>query len=154
MMFLLSFFALNIQAQDSGEDIKKKILEAYDFFNTRDVTKDKAMKFIDENYTDHTPDPGQPAGIDGLVKSFENLKKGFPDYKITVNDLFFSKEDNKAAVIITLTGTNTGQMMGMPPTGKTISVGGIDYLVFKDGKCIERWGYFDMMAMMSQLGLK
>lgn len=156
IIFILLLFAIlttGARSQDTPEDIKKKILEAYDFFNTRDVTKDKAMKYIDENYTDHTPDPGQAPGIEGFVQSFANLKKGYPDYKITVNDIFFSKEDNKAAVLITLTGTNTGEMMGMPPTGKSINVGGIDYLVFKNGKCIDRWGYFDMMAMMSQLGI-
>lgn len=150
---LLFLIAVNIQAQSSGEDIKKKILEAYDFFNTRDVTKDKAMKFIDENYTDHTPDPGQMAGIEGLVQSFANLKKGFPDYKITIKEIVVNTAESKAGVHINITGTNTGEMMGMPPTGKKVDFDGLDLLVFKNGKCSERWGYFDTMKMMQQLGL-
>jgi predicted ester cyclase len=49
-------------------------------------------------------------------------------------------------------GTNTGEMMGMPPTGKTIDVLTIGMLRFKDGQAIERWGVHDTMVMMQQLG--
>jgi steroid delta-isomerase-like uncharacterized protein len=159
LKFILPFivmlaFCVNIKAQETSEEIKKKIMEAYDFFNSRDVIKEKSMKFIDESYVDHTPDPGQIPGIDGFVQSFANLKKAFPDYKITVNDMFFSKEDNKAAILITITGTNTGEMMGMPATGKKVEFTGMDYLVFKNEKCTDRWGYFDMMSLMNQLGMK
>lgn len=151
---LITAFCINVKAQETPEDIKMKIMKAYDFFNTRDVTKEKAMEFIDAEYIDHTPDPGQMAGIEGFVQSFANLKKGFPDYKITVNDMFYSKDDNKAAILITITGTNTGEMMGMPPTGKKVEFTGMDYLVFKNGKCTDRWGYFDTMSLMGQLGIK
>lgn len=50
-------------------------------------------------------------------------------------------------------GTNTGEFMGMPPTGKTIDVLSFGMLRFKDGQAIERWGFADSMAMMQQLGL-
>ena len=150
VIVLFSTASFNAQSDD---DMKKMIMKAYDLFNTHDVTKEKASEFIDENYIDHTPDPGQLPGIDGFVQSFANFKKAFPDYKITVNDMVVNKEDEKIAVLITISGTNTGEMMGMPATGKKVEFGGMDYLVLKKGKCTDRWGYFDTMTMMQQLGM-
>lgn len=153
LILIFAALAGTANAQNSGDDPKQMIMEAYDFFNTRDVTKEKALKYIDENYVDHSPDPGQKPGIDGLVQSFENLKKAFPDYKITVKDIVVNTNEEKAGVLITIAGTNTGEMMGMPPTGKKVEFEGIDLLVFKNGKCTDRWGYFDVMKMMQQLGM-
>lgn len=153
IILCLTIFSGNTLAQNNSADIKAALQKAYELFNSHDVTREKASMFVDDNYIDHTPDPGQPAGIEGLVYSFANFKKGFPDYKITANIITVAEDGNSATVLITITGTNTGEMMGMPPTGKPVSFTGIDYLIFKDKKCTERWGYFDQMGMMQQLGL-
>ena len=42
--------------------------------------------------------------------------------------------------------------MGMPPTGKSISVGVIDIFRIAGGKIVEHWGQMDSMGMMQQLG--
>ena len=51
-----------------------------------------------------------------------------------------------------MVGSNTGEMVGMPPTGRTIDVPGIGMLRFKDGRAIERCGVHDTMAMVSSSG--
>jgi predicted ester cyclase len=44
--------------------------------------------------------------------------------------------------------------MGMPATGKSVDVDGIDILRFGDnGLAHEHWGVFDALGMMQQLGL-
>lgn len=50
-------------------------------------------------------------------------------------------------------GTNSGPMMGIPPTGKTCRVPFIAMGKVVDGKFVERWLNFDEMSMMRQLGL-
>ena len=55
--------------------------------------------------------------------------------------------------LVTMTGTNSGPMGQMPATNKQINVGGIDVLVIHDQKASERWGFFDTMKMMEQLGM-
>ena len=52
----------------------------------------------------------------------------------------------------TFRGTQTGEFMGMPPTGKSISVGVIDIFRIAGGKIVEHWGQMDSMGMMQQLG--
>jgi predicted ester cyclase len=71
------------------------------------------------------------------------------DLKFTINDIVC--KENKAAVLFTFTGTNTGEMMGMKPTGKSVNVMGIDYLYFeRQGN--RALGYMDMETMIKQLG--
>ena len=42
-----------------------------------------------------------------------------------------------------VTGTNTGELWGLPPTGKTIDYETIGILRFRDGQAVERWGLSD-----------
>jgi predicted ester cyclase len=50
-------------------------------------------------------------------------------------------------------GTNTGELLGMPPTGKEITIRGITYGRIVDGKAREAWIIWDTLAMMQQLGV-
>ena len=61
---------------------------------------------------------------------------------------------DKVVARATVTGTNHGPFMGMPPTGKAIRVQLIDIIRFDDdGLAREHWGVFDAMKMMQQLGV-
>ncbi len=51
-----------------------------------------------------------------------------------------------------MNGTNTGEFMGLPPTGKEVTIDGIEMFRLADGKLVERWAEFDMMSLMQQLG--
>ena len=41
--------------------------------------------------------------------------------------------------------------MGIPPTGKQISVGGIAIDRFENGQSVEHWEVFDQMGLLQQL---
>jgi predicted ester cyclase len=56
-------------------------------------------------------------------------------------------------VRFTLRGTHGGELMGVPSTGKPISVGGIDINRIAGGKIAERWAVLDRMGLMQQLGV-
>jgi predicted ester cyclase len=51
-----------------------------------------------------------------------------------------------------VSGVNNGPFMGMPPTGKEISMDGITILAFRDGKCVERWSQADFLSLLQQVG--
>ena len=61
--------------------------------------------------------------------------------------------DDKVAIRSTFRGTHDGDFMGIPATGKTVEVGGIDIVRVRDGKFVEHWGLFDAMGLMQQLGV-
>jgi predicted ester cyclase len=54
---------------------------------------------------------------------------------------------------LTFRGTHAGDLMGIAPTGKSVTVSEIIIDRFADGKIIESWRLFDQMAMMQQLGV-
>jgi len=49
-------------------------------------------------------------------------------------------------------GTHKGEYMGMQGSGKLVEIGGIDILRMVNDKAVERWGYFDDVKLMQQLG--
>jgi predicted ester cyclase len=79
------------------------------------------------------------------------LRSAFPDFNATINDLI--AEGDKVVIHTTWNGIQQGEFMGIPPTGKRISVGVFDILRIAGGKIVEHWGLMDRMAMMQQLGV-
>ena len=60
---------------------------------------------------------------------------------------------DKVVSRVTYRGTHTGDLMGIPATGKPVTVSAIIIDKFSDGKIVESWRLFDQMAMMQQLGV-
>src|SRR6266581_2914519 len=60
---------------------------------------------------------------------------------------------DRVAIRSTFTGTHEGEFLGVPPTGKSVSVDGIDIVRVVDGRATDHWGIFDAMGMMQQLGV-
>jgi predicted ester cyclase len=52
-----------------------------------------------------------------------------------------------------VTGTHTGDLMGLPPTGQRISVEAIDLGRIANGQAQERWGGLNMYSLLTQLGV-
>jgi predicted ester cyclase len=57
------------------------------------------------------------------------------------------------AVRWTATGTHTGEMFGMPATGKRATVTGMDLFRVQEGKLAGFWLSWDQLGMMQQLGV-
>jgi predicted ester cyclase len=76
---------------------------------------------------------------------------GFPDYQTIIDDLI--AEDDKVVARITMSGTNTGSFMGIPPTGKHVSFTGIYIATIANAKIVEHWGEEDGVSLLQQLGV-
>jgi predicted ester cyclase len=113
------------------------------------------MKFAedhtDANFVEHNPAPGQPQGLEGFKKWLTEWRAAFPDGKITIDDII--AQGDKVVIRNTFTGTHKGPFMGMQPTNKSVKVEGIDIVRIVNGKQTDHWGQFDVMGMMTQLGM-
>jgi predicted ester cyclase len=87
--------------------------------------------------------------LEGLKQVARDLFRAFPDYHVTINDMVV--EGNKVAVYWTGRGTHQGEWQGIAPTGRQISVDGVDIEYLSDGKIVNEEGIIDMMSMMQQL---
>ena len=79
------------------------------------------------------------------------LRTAFPDLHFAIEDLI--AEGDTVAGRLTMNGTHTGPLMGMPPTRRAIRQAHMHFVRFRDGKAIEHWGLRDDVGMMRQIGL-
>jgi len=100
---------------------------------------------------DHDPADGQVQGPEGYRMFFSGLRTAFPDLSVALETAV--ADDDSIAFAYTMTGTQTGPLMGIAPTGKKIKIRGLQISKFKDGKMVERWGSSDELTMLKQLGV-
>jgi predicted ester cyclase len=62
-------------------------------------------------------------------------------------------EGDKVATRKTFHGTHEGEFIGIPPSGKTVTMGLIDVVRISEGQVVEHWSIGDNLGMMQQLGI-
>jgi len=108
-----------------------------------------ADEFMDASYVNHFLPPG-PTGPDAERQIMGMFFSAFPDLQGTLEDIL--GEGDKVVTRVTWRGSNTGSLMGMPPTGKPVAFQGINIFRLANGKIAENWPQVDMMGLMQQLG--
>ncbi|APR78791.1 Hypothetical protein A7982_04138 [Minicystis rosea] len=104
------------------------------------------------DYVPHDPsNPARRGGHEGARAFIEMLHAGLSEIGYAV-DLLIAEGD-LVSYRFTLSGVHTGPFMGVPPTGKRISVGGVDIFRLTAGKIVESWVYADALGMLIQLGV-
>jgi|SRR5215213_4832199 len=89
-------------------------------------------------------------GIEAYKTLFRAFVSAYPKIKITVEDTI--SEGDKIAARCRVTGTHTGEGLGLTPTNQPLEFTGIAMVRLEDGKIAEAWNEFDFMKMYSQLG--
>lgn len=102
------------------------------------------------NHDPSAPPSGWPRGPEGARAIATTYRTAFPDVQFTIADQI--AEEDKVVTRWTGRGTNTGPLMGMPPTGRAMTITGISIERFVDGKIAEVWVNFDLLGMLQQLG--
>jgi predicted ester cyclase len=105
--------------------------------------------FFGEGFVSHNMPPGFPQGREGVKLFFSTFRDGFPDVTVEIDELV--ADGDRVAVATTFTGTHTGSLMGMEPTGRRVSVTGIDIVRVSDGRIVEHRGLTDIAGLMRQL---
>jgi steroid delta-isomerase-like uncharacterized protein len=109
-------------------------------------------ELVDASYVRHdvaAPDPIR--GPDGLKQQAKGYRDAFPDLTITIEDQI--AEGDNVATRWTATGTHRGDLIGISPTGKQMTGGGIVIDRFAGGKIVESWDNWDALGLMQQLGV-
>jgi steroid delta-isomerase-like uncharacterized protein len=122
---------------------------SYDQINAGDI--DGFGEFLADDFVEHEQTPGLAPTKEGVLQFFKMYRSAFPDLRFDPEDMISSGD--KVVTRARVTGTNTGDFMGMPSTGKSIDIEIIDIVRFEgDGLGHEHWGLADVMTMMQQLG--
>lgn len=135
------------------ESNKTTFLRLHDAINSGDF--EQISKTIDEvvapDLLMRTAIPLASTGAQAMKDVFQMLHRAFPDIQVTIEDLI--AEGDKIVSRNSVTGTNSGEYMGRPPTGKTVTYNEIFIFRFEDGRVAETWGVVDVLSQMRQLGM-
>ena len=99
----------------------------------------------------HTPLPTPGPGIEEMNKVITTCRAAFDGLKVTIEDIM--ADEDKVTARFTARGIHTGEFMGLPPTGKPITLTAIEIFRIKEGKIAELWGEVNLMGLMMQLGI-
>lgn len=116
-------------------------------WNNKDLEQLRACHAGD--WIDHT----QPEGMNNLAAlegMFGMFIAAFPDLELDIPKAIVHGKE--VSYLYTVSGTHTGDLMGIPASGKEINIKGMTMLNIADGKCAEAWGVLDMMSLMQQIG--
>ncbi len=110
-----------------------------------------ADEIMAANYVYRGPGGQELKGPEGFKQLVTMFRTAFPDLHATVEDMF--AEGDKVAHRATIRGTHKGDLMGIAPTGKQVTVSATVISRFAGGKEVEAWSNIDMLAMYQQMGV-
>lgn len=134
--------------------------------NVQERNKATAVSFfegvLDKGRFEHYPDShgngfvahaseGRLATLEEDIAAAKEERKALPDMRIRVEHVV--AERDLVSVTWTASGTNSQPGMGFPATGKHLNTRGMTLFRFASGKIVEEWSVFDMLSVLSQLGL-
>jgi predicted ester cyclase len=128
---------------EKNKAIVRRFIEAY---NKRNL--DSLDVFVAPDYVDHT---NQLQGLESLKQLINVGLIGVPDWHETIEDII--AEGDKVWVRLSYTGTHTGEMFGIPPTGNKITATAVDIYRIVNGKLAEYWNVTDRLDLLKPQGI-
>jgi steroid delta-isomerase-like uncharacterized protein len=108
-------------------------------------------RYLSEAFVNHDPVLGGGSDRDAFRDMAAMVRTGFPDWHSDAHLLV--GEGDVVVEHFTASGTHRGELFGAAPTGKTVSLHGINIWRVRDGRITERWGRLDDLGFLGQLGL-
>jgi len=125
--------------------VRRWVHEVFNQHQLDSVGQLKVSEYIDWN-----PYPGQQTALAGFKSILVAFFDAFPDFHYDVDEEL--GEGDIVICIGTWSGTHTGPLMGIPPTGKRVSAKRIDVVRICEDKMTERWGTGNEVKMMELFG--
>ncbi len=90
-------------------------------------------------------------GPEAVKQNATMYRKAFPDLRLNVEETI--SDGDHVVARWTSTGTHSGDLQGIAPTGRRITSTGITIARFVNGKIAEEWANWDTLGLMRQLGV-
>lgn len=133
----------------SDSQLKKSIVRKYieQIVNTGQV--DNIADFIAPGYTEVYNEQRYELGIEGATDHVLGVRKTYPDLKLAVKQQIC--EGDWVATLYSMTGTHSGEWLGIKPTFKKIQVTGVNLDRIVDGKIIEHGGAANLLEPLLEI---
>ena len=120
-----------------------------------EIWNDGNLDLVDELYAPdlvwHVVDIGEDVvGVAAFKELVTAFRTAFPDFHVSFDEVFAAGD--KTVIRWTMTGTNTGSLQGLPPTGQPVRLQGVAISRAVDGKTAEVWQHYNQLSMFQQMG--
>jgi steroid delta-isomerase-like uncharacterized protein len=133
-------------AAEENKEIVRRFWEVWEEGNLGLVDE-----VVGSDYVNHSPGmPNQPEGPEGIKAVVTMFRAGMPDLRVVIEDII--AEGDKVVMRYRIEGTHEGELFGVPPTGRRVSIESITVERVSGGKIREHWRVTDALDMMQQLG--
>jgi steroid delta-isomerase-like uncharacterized protein len=131
-----------------NNESNKKLIQRY----YQEVLTRGNLEVVDEIYADIIKIGGEMSLSREQFKTYAQVARGaFPDQIVNIQDQI--AEGDKVVTRWTAKGTHQGDFLGLPPTGKQVTIKAIQIHQVIDGRIIAIWEEIDMLGLRKQLGL-
>lgn len=122
-------------------------------FNQEVIEEGNAASFselMDEHFINHSAPAGADPGPAGMWNTFAQvLRPALPDIKVLIYEQV--AEGEWVTTRKAITGTQSGALLGIAPTGKPVRIEVIDMVRVRNGKYLEHWGVNTLASVLQQL---
>jgi steroid delta-isomerase-like uncharacterized protein len=124
----------------------------YEAMNTGDekLVDDVVNNVVAPGWQNTPLPPGGAAGAEAFRGTVAFLRSVFPDFTITHED--FVVTGDKVAVRSVSRGTHSGELLGIPATGRKVEYRAFDFHRIENGRIAKSWHMEDYLALLNQLG--
>jgi predicted ester cyclase len=110
-------------------------------------------ELVADNLINHAAPEGASNGPESMLYFImEILRKGFPDIKVEILDQI--AEDDKVTTRKRFKATHTGEFMGIPASGKSVTIHVIDIIRLQGEKYVEHWGMSNLHEVIAEISGK
>lgn len=133
----------------TSEDAKRKAIEQfYEAFSRKDVEMLRQVVTPDWEYVPEPP--GARPGPDQMSRVFQNIALAIPDMKVEILDLL--TQGDRVGVRAEVTGTQSGELLGIAATSKRVKFAIHSFHELRDGLISKTWHLEDWLAVFRQIG--
>lgn len=112
--------------------------------------RDVFEALVAEDFVNHSVAPDQPNGREGLWSTFQNvLHSGLSQLRVEVLDQV--AENDKVTTRKRITGQHSGSLLGIPATGRAVSIDVVDIVRIENGRYVEHWGLNSLPTVLAAL---
>lgn len=120
----------------------------------QEVWTRRDLNVLDEivavNYVRHDPAIAHPDGREGFKEYVKSIRGAFPDIEFAIEHLI--AEGDTVVFRWSARGSHQGVFLGVAPTGRRVTITGINIARLSGGKITEQWSNWNALGLLQQLG--
>jgi steroid delta-isomerase-like uncharacterized protein len=131
---------------DANKEFVRRYIELYNSGNLAIADEIIAPDFVDHEHPECEPGP---AAVKRMVTDF---RAAFPDTIGTVQEMIAERDIVAFRFVLRGTHSGTAHFAGLPPSGREITLVGMDFVRIAGQKLVELWSCQDTLGLLRQLG--